>query len=168
MTITTLLRRAAAAGVRLLLEGTRVRFQGRATPALLAELRQHKAEVVLELRRRAGEILVASDTDHEADGELGAYRRESDLLRRVETGLGPGVSATLWRVLDRVLAAHDVGLAERLWRHVVEAERRGIFSRLVAWLRALDGVGDDLVTVHQLVQRGVGGHPYHDAEGIDQ
>jgi hypothetical protein len=101
----------------------------------------------------------------EAAGELAACAREGELLARVSTGLGLEVDSTLWRVLERVLDAREMPLADLIWRHVLDADRRGILSRLVAWIRALDRAGADLARVRELVETGPGQHAHHD-EGI--
>ena len=158
--VADLLARCAAAGAPLRLDVTGHVVADRPPPAeLAAAVRQHREAIALELRRR-------SDPDApgwtEATGELAACAREGELLVRVRTGLGFEVDGALWRVLDRVLGARDLALADRLWRHVLDADRRGIYSRLIGWLRSLDHAGADLRRVRGLVETGPGLHPHHD------
>ena len=160
MTPAALLARAGAAGCRVFLRADGVVRVEPAPPAdLLADLRQHRDAIAAELRRQAS--VPAGDV--EAAGELAAVAREGEVLRRVEVGLGEETDATLWRVLDRLLGAHDLALADRLWQHVVAADRRGIYSRLVGWVRSLDAAGADIARVRALVDAGPGRHAYHDA-----
>jgi len=161
-----LLARVAAAGVTLSLEPDgRVAFRGSPFPDLLAELRAHKAAIAEELRRQALATRARPPADSAPDhaGELAATDRAHALLRRLSTGLGAEVDAAMWRVLDRLLDARDLRVAERLWKQVTEADRRGIYSRLVGWLRALDRAGEDIGALRALVESGPAVHAYHDA-----
>ncbi len=156
-----LIARLTASGYRLRLRPDGgVRIEPTPPADLLAELRRRRDEIQGELRRRASVPTVTDTADHA--GELAACCREGELLVRVRTGLGDEIDATLWRVLDRVLDARDLALADQLWQHVLDADRRGIYSRLVGWLRSLDHAGHDLHRVRALVETGPVAHPHHD------
>jgi len=154
----------------------RIETRGRVPDELKPLIRQHRDEIEVELRGHAEETapaptptadvaakLTAADTAEEAAGELRAVAREANLLQHVSAGLGPEIDGALWRVLDRLLDARDMAMADRVWRQVKDGLRRGILSRLVGWLRSLDRAGIDLVRVRRLIETGPGLHPYHDA-----
>jgi len=168
----TILERLRAAGIAAELLGDgRILTHGRRVPDDLRPLlREHRGAVADELRRRAESTSGPAPTtvpvadDHAA--ELAACAREAKLLGRVSTGLGREVDAHLWRALDVALAARDLPLADRLWQHVVDADRRGILSRLASWIAALDHAGNDLKAVRSLAELGPGHHHFHDAAPI--
>ena len=147
-----ILARLRAAGVVVSLRPDgRVETRGRVPAELVSPFVQHRDAIALELRR-VGELAP------EAVGELAAIDREAATLRRVSLGLGAEVDAVLWPVLDRL----DLATADRVWRAVENADRRGIFSKLVAWIRSLDAASTDGASVRALIETGPGQHHYHD------
>ncbi len=147
-----ILARLRAAGVVVSLRPDgRVETRGRVPAELVSPFVQHRDAIALELRR-------VEESAPESGGELAAIDREAATLRRVSLGLGPEVDAVLWRVLDRL----DLAAADQVWRAVENADRRGILSKLVAWLRSLDAAGTDGARVRTLIAAGPGQHHYDD------
>jgi len=166
----TILQRLRAAGIAAELLGDgRILTRGRRVPDELRPLlRQHRAAVAAELRRRSempGSIPLPSASTAEPDAKAGAgsIEREGELLLRVHVGLGHDADDKLWHILDRALAQRDLPLADLIWQRVVDADRRGNYSRLAAWLQSLARAGEDMAAVRRLVDTGPGLHPYHDA-----
>lgn len=165
--IQDLLASAAAAEVVLTLEPDgRIRFRGKPSPELLAELRAHKAEIADELRRLAlapSATAPATDaTDHA--GEIVACDREHALLRRLSTGPSAPTSTPRSGACSTTSSTPATCTSpSAFWQQVVQADRRGILSRLVGWLRSLDRAGEDLGAVRALVDSGPAAHVYHDA-----